>query len=342
MTLPLRGGSSVAGTMRASGRWWRPRSRDTKARISAKRLLPAARAAGYAGSDRNFRRLVAQEKSTHRQRQATSSHRQAERVRGLPGSVAARQQLSAAPDAALVAGDPAARLAGRAARRQLAGTLDGQWRRRRRLALATGADSLARRARPLKLLARSNAHRGAAGRDQRRPGTSVAELAGRRRTGTRWAAGPRPGRASRPGRFRPDSVSRRTGRRHGHDRKPAALPGGADRCGQRGRRQLDHGRGRPGAVRRRGRPSVPECWQDLLLPGAARTRDLRAGGACQLAGAAQQRSTHAGPAHRPLRVSLPARPRPAGRLPAGTSTGAGLHEPGCTGLLPRQAVLGRP
>src|SRR5215469_2384777 len=31
----------------------------TKGRISAKRLLPAARAAGYAGSDRNFRRLVA-------------------------------------------------------------------------------------------------------------------------------------------------------------------------------------------------------------------------------------------------------------------------------------------
>jgi hypothetical protein len=31
----------------------------TSARISAKRLLPAARAAGYAGSPRNFRRLVA-------------------------------------------------------------------------------------------------------------------------------------------------------------------------------------------------------------------------------------------------------------------------------------------
>src|SRR5215469_11150010 len=31
----------------------------TRGRISAKRLLPAARAAGYAGSDRNFRRLVA-------------------------------------------------------------------------------------------------------------------------------------------------------------------------------------------------------------------------------------------------------------------------------------------
>ncbi|BBY27279.1 hypothetical protein GCM10023114_49680 [Mycolicibacterium sediminis] len=32
-------------------------------RISAKRLLPKARAAGYAGSDRNFRRLVAEANS---------------------------------------------------------------------------------------------------------------------------------------------------------------------------------------------------------------------------------------------------------------------------------------
>ena len=35
-------------------------------RISAKRLLPKARTAGYAGSDRNFRRLVAQEKKRYR------------------------------------------------------------------------------------------------------------------------------------------------------------------------------------------------------------------------------------------------------------------------------------
>lgn len=33
--------------------------RDANGRGTAKRLLPAARAAGYAGSDRNFRRLVA-------------------------------------------------------------------------------------------------------------------------------------------------------------------------------------------------------------------------------------------------------------------------------------------
>lgn len=43
---------------------------DTKARITAKRLLPEARAAGYQGSDRNFRRLVAAEKKTWRTRNA--------------------------------------------------------------------------------------------------------------------------------------------------------------------------------------------------------------------------------------------------------------------------------
>jgi len=38
------------------------RIRKTQGRISAKRLLPAARAAGYEGSARNFRRLVAEQK----------------------------------------------------------------------------------------------------------------------------------------------------------------------------------------------------------------------------------------------------------------------------------------
>jgi transposase len=42
------------------------RVQRTQGRISAKRLLPAARAAGYAGSARNFRRLVAAEKQTWR------------------------------------------------------------------------------------------------------------------------------------------------------------------------------------------------------------------------------------------------------------------------------------
>ena len=38
----------------------------THGRISAKRLLPAARTAGYEGSARNFRRLVAAQKATWR------------------------------------------------------------------------------------------------------------------------------------------------------------------------------------------------------------------------------------------------------------------------------------
>jgi transposase len=47
------------------------RVEKTKGRISAKRLLPVARAAGYSGSDRNFRRLVADEKRNWR----TDHHR---------------------------------------------------------------------------------------------------------------------------------------------------------------------------------------------------------------------------------------------------------------------------
>jgi transposase len=43
------------------------RVEKTSGRISAKRLLPQARAAGYAGSARNFRRLVAEVKATWRQ-----------------------------------------------------------------------------------------------------------------------------------------------------------------------------------------------------------------------------------------------------------------------------------
>ena len=42
------------------------RVEKTAGRISAKRLLPAARAAGYGGSDRNFRRLVAEQKALWR------------------------------------------------------------------------------------------------------------------------------------------------------------------------------------------------------------------------------------------------------------------------------------
>ena len=47
----------------------------TFGKISAKRLLPAARAAGYEGSDRNFRRLVATAKRECRHGQARASGR---------------------------------------------------------------------------------------------------------------------------------------------------------------------------------------------------------------------------------------------------------------------------
>ena len=51
------------------------RVEDTKGRISAKRLLPEVKSAGYGGLARNFRRLVAQEKSKYRQRQAIARSR---------------------------------------------------------------------------------------------------------------------------------------------------------------------------------------------------------------------------------------------------------------------------
>jgi len=42
------------------------RVKSSQGRISAKRLLPAGRAAGYGGSPRNFRRLVAAQKQLWR------------------------------------------------------------------------------------------------------------------------------------------------------------------------------------------------------------------------------------------------------------------------------------
>ena len=52
--------------MTGSPPWSRSGWSKTAGRISAKRLLPAARAAGYGGSDRNFRRLVAEQKALWR------------------------------------------------------------------------------------------------------------------------------------------------------------------------------------------------------------------------------------------------------------------------------------
>lgn len=47
------------------------RVKDTRGRISAKRLLPEARAGGYAGSARNFRRVVARAKAAYRRGERT-------------------------------------------------------------------------------------------------------------------------------------------------------------------------------------------------------------------------------------------------------------------------------
>ena len=51
--------------------------RETKGRMSAKRLLPVARAAGYTGSPRNFRRLVAEVKKAFRAEQGRHQRRPA-------------------------------------------------------------------------------------------------------------------------------------------------------------------------------------------------------------------------------------------------------------------------
>ena len=49
--------------------------KNTNGKLSAKKLFPKAVAAGYAGSDRNFRRLVATERAKYRQGQAIASGR---------------------------------------------------------------------------------------------------------------------------------------------------------------------------------------------------------------------------------------------------------------------------
>ena len=63
-------GSRGGATTTRSPSWWPSGWRRPKGRITAKRLLPAARAAGYEGSARNFRRLVAARKALWRQRQS--------------------------------------------------------------------------------------------------------------------------------------------------------------------------------------------------------------------------------------------------------------------------------
>ncbi len=66
----------------------------TQGRVSAKRLLPAARTAGYTGSDRNFRRLVAAAKRDWR----GAHHRGRHRWCGLRVSIWSSTGGSSAPD----------------------------------------------------------------------------------------------------------------------------------------------------------------------------------------------------------------------------------------------------
>lgn len=62
---------------------------SSKGRISAKRLLPAARAAGYEGSARNFRRLVADQKALWRK----GNHRGRRPAVWTPGDTLPREPM---------------------------------------------------------------------------------------------------------------------------------------------------------------------------------------------------------------------------------------------------------
>ena len=65
------------------------RIEKTQGRISAKRLLPEATAAGYVGSARNFRRLVAEEKEAWR-REHHRGRRPGMKRPGFPGGSVVR------------------------------------------------------------------------------------------------------------------------------------------------------------------------------------------------------------------------------------------------------------
>ncbi len=88
----------------------------TKGRISAKRLLPAAQAAGYAGSARNFRRLVAEAKKAWRR----DNHRGRRPAVWTPGEVLAIDWGSAGRAARVLRGAGLVAVPVRAVRRQRA------------------------------------------------------------------------------------------------------------------------------------------------------------------------------------------------------------------------------
>ncbi len=97
--------AEAAGGEKPAARPARPRNYETMTglvaervkkshgRISAKRLLPIARAAGYQGSPRNFRRLVAQQKALWR----TDNHRGRRPAVWTPGEYLVMDWAEAAP-----------------------------------------------------------------------------------------------------------------------------------------------------------------------------------------------------------------------------------------------------
>ena len=152
--------------------------------------------------------------------------------------------------------------------------------------------------------------------------------------------GPQP----RPGRVRGTGVGLPQGpRQHPHQKQRTAPDRHHDgRQGRHGSRHHRRGLRRDGrtAAGHRGRGR----HQRVLLPAAA--RDGRIPRCRPIDGPRRQRP---GPGadqrradDRPLRHRLPARPRRAGGLPAGTPTVAGLHLAASAVVRPGQAVLERP
>ena len=116
-------------------------------------------------------------------------------------------------------------------------------------------------------------------------------------------------------------------------------------CGDH-RRQRRHARRHH--RRRRAGAADAEDAPDAAAPrsrrstGAPRDGHLRPSSARDLRELCAPRPAHAGGAGRPLPDRLPAGPRPARGLPAGTPAGARLHQPANRSPMPRQAVLVRP
>jgi len=180
------------------------------------------------------------------------------------------------------------RLAGRPARRVLAGPMAQQRRRRGGSRLAAGAEEVVARARSSAPVPAVCVVRGAAGADLRRCHSALAELATGR---DRWPAlpGPQPRGIQGSGGVHPaaDTVGRRS-QGVGRGQEPDALPKRPDRRRQGRRAGEHHGRGRLGAVRRRGRRAAREPGNRprAVLPVPERAGHSRRPGSRDTSGAA--------------------------------------------------------